>query len=254
MQTQLDAAIQTIHLRFGSQALRRADALPAPAPWPVGVEAVEQLSGIGGLPVGRLAVLSGLGSCGKLSLALAFLARATRDFAQSVVIDLELGFDPWALLPLEPELDALTVVRPPGDDAAGEAATALARAGAGFLLAPPLPDAWLNALEGAAARSGTVVVVLAEAVPRGLAHASSLSFGLERMRWDWERGQLVGLRARISCLKNKVGMPGMAAELEIRYPVGARLFLEEPLRTAEVGQQIGDREWLEREEARSAAG
>src|SRR5438105_3343815 len=116
MQANLDAAIQTIHLRYGSQALRRADALPSPAPWPVGVEAVERLSGIGGLPLGRLTVLSGTDSCGKLSLALALLARATHDFAQSVVVDRGLGFDPWALLPLDPQLEVLTVVRPPSDD------------------------------------------------------------------------------------------------------------------------------------------
>src|SRR5207253_2568503 len=110
---------------------------------------------------------------------------------QAVVVDSKLGFDPWALLPFGPELDALTVVRPPHEDAAGEAATALARAGAGFLLAPPLPETWLNTLEGAAARSGTVVVVVAEAVPPALAHASSLSFDLERSRWVWDRGPLV---------------------------------------------------------------
>ena len=249
MQQDLDAAIQTIHLRFGSQALRRADSLPAPAPWPVGISTVERLSGIGGLPAGRLAVLSGTGTCGKLSLALALLARATRDFAQAVVIDSKLGFDPWALLPFGPEIDALTVVRPPHEDAAGEAATSLARAGAGFLLAPPLPETWLNTLEGAAARTGTVVVVVADVVPPALAHASSLSFDLERSRWVWDRGQLVGLRARLRCVKNKVGRPGLEAEIEVRYPVGARVFSAEPLTEAPVEES----EWLEPEEARSAA-
>src|SRR5437764_8924428 len=164
MQQDLDAAIQTIHLRFGSQALRRADSLPAPAPWPVGIDAIERLSGIGGLPGGRLTWRSGTGTAGKLSLGLALLARATRDFARAVVVDHHLGFDPWALLPLQPHFAALSVVRPPDDDAAGEAATALARAGAGFVLTPPLPETWLNTLEGAAARSGAVVVLVAENV------------------------------------------------------------------------------------------
>ena len=243
---ELDRAIQTIHLRFGSQALRRADSLPAPTPWPVGIPAVERLSGIGGLPCGRLTVLSGSGTCGKLSLALALLARGTHDFARALVIDRRLGFDPWALLPLQPQLDALTVVHPPDDEAAGEAATALARAGAGFLLTPPLPEAWLNTLEAAAARSGAVVVVVAEAVAPALAHASSLSFQLERSGWVWDRGQLAGLRTRLRCVKNKVGMPGLETELEARYPMGARVFFDRPLQELEWQEQ-------DEEEARSAA-
>jgi RecA/RadA recombinase len=243
----LDRAIQTIHLRFGSQALRRADSLPAPAPWPVGIAAVERLSGIGGLPCGRLTVFSGTGTCGKLSLALALLARATHDFATAIVIDDRLGFDPWALLPLEPKLEALTVVRPPDEEAAGEAATALAKAGAGFLLTPPVPEAWLNTIESAAARSGAVVVVVAETVVPALAHASSFSLAFERSDWVWDRGQLAGLRANLRCVKNKVGIPGLEAEVEVRYPMGARVFFEQPLR---------ERRWLEPdelEEARSAA-
>ena len=244
MQRDLDGAIQTIHLRYGSQALRRADALPAPAPWPVGIEAVDRLSGIGGLPSGRLSVLSGTGTCGKLSLALAMLAQATHDFAQAVVVDHRLGFDPWALLPLQPELGALTVVRPPDEDAAGEAATALARAGVGFLLAPPLPEAWLNTLESAAPRSGAVVVLVAETVPAPLAHASSFSLAFERSDWIWDRGQLAGLRAHLRCVKSKVGLPGLEAELEVRYSMGAQVFSDRPL---------VESEWQELEEARSAA-
>jgi RecA/RadA recombinase len=203
------------------------------------------------LPLGRLTILQGTGTSGKLSLALAMLARATREFAHALVIDLKLGFDPWALLPLEPQLDTLTVVRPPDDDAAGEAATALAKAGAGFFLAAPLPEAWLNTLEAAAARSGTVVVVVAEAVSPALAHASSLSFVLERERWMWERGQLVGITSRLRCVKNKVATPGLEAELEFRYPLGAEVFFEQPLRTA---AQPSESEWVEQGEARSAAG
>src|SRR5437588_4498252 len=216
MRTELETAIHAIHLRYGSQALRRADALAAPAPWPVGIEAVERLSGIGGLPLGRLTILQGTGTCGKLSFGLAMLSRATHDFARAVVLDQGLGFDPWALLPLRPQLAALTVVRPPGDDAAGVAAIALAMAGAGFLLTPPLPESWLNTLEAAAARSGSVVVVIAETASPALAHASSLSFSFERLRWDRERGQLVGLSFRVRCLKNKVGMPGLEAQMEVR--------------------------------------
>ena len=55
MQAQkLEVAIDSIRVRFGSQALTRAAELPPPQPWLSGT-AVDHLTGIGGLPRGRLA-------------------------------------------------------------------------------------------------------------------------------------------------------------------------------------------------------
>src|SRR5205809_8070952 len=88
MQTEkLQRAIGAIHVRFGDQSLVRANHLPAARPWPTGQPAADRLSGIGGLPMGRLSVLQGATGSGKLSLALALLAHATRAFARAVVLD-----------------------------------------------------------------------------------------------------------------------------------------------------------------------
>src|SRR5690349_11730504 len=126
---QLQHAIDKVHLRFGEQALLRATRLPPADPWPSGLAEIDRLTGIHGLPKGRLSVLQGATGSGKLTLALAFLARASRDLAQSVVIDHQVGFDAWALQAHGPNLRALTLVRPPDSGTAGEAAVALARAG-----------------------------------------------------------------------------------------------------------------------------
>ena len=97
----------------------------------------------------------------KLSLALA------------MVIDPSSGFDPWTLLPFSPELGALTVVRAPAPDLAGEAAAALARAGAGFiLLMGEVPEHWLGPLESAVNRSGTVLMGVLDTPGRAFAHAA----------------------------------------------------------------------------------
>lgn len=217
----LQRAIQAVQVRFGEQALVRAGRLPAPTPWPTGLAAVDRLSGIGGLPYGRVCVLSGGPGSGKLSLGLALLAQATRGFAQAVVIDPLGGFDPWMLAALGGELAPLTAVRPPGADPAGEAAVALARAGAGFLLVlGSLPEPALAPLEAAAARSGCVLVSVSEAPERGLAYASSLTLELVRTGWVRQRGELVGLRVRVLCVKNKLAAPGATAGLEIHYPLG----------------------------------
>jgi recombination protein RecA len=231
---QLDAAINSIRVRFGSQALTRAAELPPPQPWPSRT-AIDRLSGIGGLPRGRLTVLAGSGTCGKLTLALLLLAGATREFAHAMVIDTSSVFDPWTLLPFSPELGALTVVRAPAPDLAGEAAAALARAGAGFiLLMGEVPEHWLGPLESGANRSGTVLVGVVDAPGRAFAHASSLSVGFSRTDWIWERGQLVGLRASARCVKNRVAPPLGETELEIRYPLGAQTPSDLPVHVAEI--------------------
>src|SRR5882762_1763080 len=95
----LESAINSIRGRFGSQGLTRAAEVPPPQPWLSGTP-VDRLTGIGGLPRGRLTLFTGSGTCGKLTLALSVLARATHEFAHAVVIDSgPLSFDPWALLP-----------------------------------------------------------------------------------------------------------------------------------------------------------
>ncbi len=225
---ELDHAINTIRVRFGSQALTRAAELPPPQPWPSGTP-LDHLSGIEGIPRGRLTLLMGSGTCGKLTLALGLLAAATHEFAHAVVIDARSGFDPWTLLPFDPELRSLTVVRL-DPDASGEAATALARAGAGFiLLMGEVPEQWLGPLEVGANRSGAVVVGVVDAPGRAFAHASSLSLGFSRTDWVWDRDQLVGMKTTARCLKNRVAPPLGESELVIRYPLGPRLPFEAPV-------------------------
>lgn len=217
----LESAIDSIRVRFGSQSLTRAAELPPPQPWPSQTP-IDQLTGIGGLPRGRVSLFTGNGTSGKLTLALALLANATHEFAHAIVIDSG-GFDTWNLLPFYPELSALTVVRAPTPEIAGEAAAALAKAGVGFiLLMGEVPEPWLGPLEAGANRSGTVVVGVVDAPSRAFAHASSFSLGFVRTDWIWERDQLVGLRLSARSLKNRVAPPLGETELEIRYPLGAK--------------------------------
>ena len=217
----LEFAIDSIRVRFGSQALTRAAELPPTQPWASSTP-IDGLTGIGGLPRGRLSLFTGGGTSGKLTLALALLASATREFAHAMVIDGG-GFDPSSLHPFSPELNALTVVRSPALEIAGEAAATLARAGAGFLLLMcEVPEHWLGPLESGANRSGTVVVGVVEAPSRALAHASSFSLGFSRTEWIKERGQLVGLRTSARCVKNRIAPPLGETELVIRYPLGSK--------------------------------
>jgi len=253
----LQSAIGAIHVRFGSHALVQATRLPAAQPWSTGLPAVDRLSGIGGLPRGRLSVLQGSLGAGKLSLALALLARASREHARTIVIDRPGVFDPWIPDRLGADLGALTVVRPGTPVVAGEAAVALARAGAGFgllLEAPPEPA--LAALESAAARSGSLVVVVpdGDGERRALAHASSLTLQLEWLAPLLEGNLVAGARSLLRCVKNKLAAPGAEAELEVRYPLAPGLAAaEQPLevaRTTRTTRTAEEESWLDE----SAAG
>src|SRR5438105_10177751 len=229
----LELAIDSIRVRFGSQALTRAAELPPSQPWPSRTP-IDRLTGIAGLPRGRLALFTGSGTCGKLTLALALLANATHEFAHAIVIDGG-GFDPLSLLPFSPELGALTVVSAPAPEIAGEAASALARAGVGLLLLMcELPQHWLGPLESGPSRTGTVLVAVVDAPNRALAHASSFSLGFSRRDWIWERGQLVGLRVTARCVKNRVAPPLGETELEIRYPLGTQTLTDHRVQVTEV--------------------
>src|SRR2546425_4978058 len=233
----LELAIDSIRVRFGSQALTRAAELPPPQAWSSGTP-VDSLTGIGGLPRGRLSLFIGSGTCGKLTLALSLLANATHEFAHSIVIDAG-GFDPQSLLPFSAELGALTVVRAPAPEIAGEAAATLARAGAGFLLLTgEVPEHWLGPLESGANRSGTVIVGVVDTPSRALAHASSFSLGFSRSEWIWDRGQLIGLRALARCLRNRVAPPVGETELEICYRLGAQSVKETTIQATQMGTSV----------------
>src|SRR2546428_2571621 len=188
----LQVAIDSIRVRFGSQALTRAAELPAPQPWLSGTP-VDHLTGIGGLPRGRVALFTGSGTSGKLTLALALLASATRAFAHAVVIDGG-GFDLWTLTSFSPEPGALTVVRAPAPEIAGETAATLARAGAGFLLLmSEIPEHWLGPLASGANRSGAVIVGVVDPPSRARAHASGFRLAFSRAEWFWDPGHSIGL-------------------------------------------------------------
>ena len=221
----LRTAVHQIKVRFGDQALLQGSRLPGVSAWVSGLAAVDTLSGIGGLPRGRLTLLIGQGSCGKLSLGLELAARASRDLAQAIVVDPARCFDPSALAAHDADLERLVVIRPPSANACGEAALSLARAGCGLVLlllsgrVLATADSWLPALEGSASRSGTVVVAVAEEAPLALAHASSFTLGLERTDWIFAAGAPAGVRTQLRCLKNRVGAPGPATEIDIHYPL-----------------------------------
>jgi recA bacterial DNA recombination protein len=232
----LAEAISALQRRYGATAVRRGgDPVPAEA-WPTGLPVLDGLIPRGGLPVGRVTLLSdgerpagGPGATGRLTLLQALLSIASRSM-QVAYVDLRGSLDPGYLADHGADLDACLVVRPPhGAIGPGLAmARTLVRAGVPWVgVALPsservAPGAWEHPLTALAEATWAARAVLCIAVPAPLpaplAYASSLTLGCSPLGWQEAHGDLVGLRVRLGVAKSKVGAPGASAAVLLRYP------------------------------------
>lgn len=229
MSTRLSEALATLRHRYGDAVVHRGDAAGETLGWPSGIPAIDGRLAPGGLPLGRLSLLTGSrrGPSGRLTLLQALAAAASRE-GPAVYVDLSGSVDPGFLADLGADLSSLLVVTPPPRAWAEgvTAAHALARAGApwlGIALSGPPPrsplwEARLTALLEAVAARRTAVLVSSPPPPPALAYASSLTLECAAAGWQEHHGDVTGLRVRVSVAKSKVGAPGAVATLLLRYP------------------------------------
>jgi recombination protein RecA len=236
---QLDAAVATIHRRFGPQALARgrpasaADGVPA---IPTGFPALDRALGIGGLPRGKVNELVGPATSGKTTLALKFLAQAQARGGQVAYIDQALYFDPDYAHRCGVDLSRLLVGTAHDLGEALATTEALARSGGAsalvfdafdFLWTDPLAASLLAAtitrLPGFLARSGTALLVLHETLGHespalsALAHTAAVRLHLVRERWLKLGADVRGYEARVEVLKNRHGPTGRAVSLRFEF-------------------------------------
>jgi len=233
LQEPLAQALSLLRRRFGAAVVRWGDDPLPGAAWPTGMPALDTLTGIGGLPCGRLSVLAGQGhgATGRLTLLQALAAVASRSM-QVAYVDLAGTLDPGFLADLGADLDACLVLRPrAGAIGPGLAmARALVRAGVPWLAvalgrrrrhggaAAGLEHA-LPAL-GAAVEGTRAVACLAapSPLPPVLAYGASLTVACAALGWQEAHGDVVGLRVRLTVVKSKLSAPGAEASLLLRYP------------------------------------
>ncbi|MHB8572737.1 MAG: P-loop NTPase family protein [Candidatus Dormibacteria bacterium] len=235
----VEAALDQIRSRWGSELVRPASTIGwerVPA-FPSGLDALDRLTGLGGLPLGRLTGVTGRVGSGAASLLQRLAAAASREMV-TAYLDLPNGLDPAFIAWLGADLERLYVVRPEGMPLAVAAIRALLGAGLPALfvhldgralqgdatLGSALPE-----LARLASRSQTLFLVGGTAyVPRSpLAFTSSLWISMERVGWLGWHGDVVGVRARAQVVRSKLGPSGQEAELDLHYPVlGVPGFLE----------------------------
>ncbi len=202
---------------------------------PTGLPALDAITGYNGLPVGRITILRGHGTSGKMALGLAILAGLQRTHTRPVCyVDISGACDIATLHARGLNTEALILARPQGASAAITFISDLLKAHAvGTILVDGLSELLIdtsvrvmfgdviNHLAALTRQSGAHLIFTYDPTPPGTTHSAafdtSAAMGMAGLvlacratrAWLDDHGHL-GLQLSVQCTRSRFGTPGEA--------------------------------------------